>query len=278
MSHGVGHQAVGRHIHSAGYQYATNQRGAYPDELRPRPTTTDPRAGAGEVVWDLGTPGEKIDARGALQPASEAKDVGGELMNACAEPYGVSRSAGASRGCRPWYSAASESRRQRQFIAGLQGPMRLREGITTLSNQCGRNYLKDLLAPLHPCARFQGAITQPAFHLTSKSWNRRDRPRRGCEEAPGIARIGASLMSKDLGALSQAIPVRVGDQLRGAREWPCSGPLLHRFTRSTPLPIPSVPRMRASRSPAGRAFHPLSRVSARKQRIENQAKEQADRL
>ena len=39
-------------------------------------------------------------------------------MNACAEPYGVSRSAGASRRCRPWYSAASESRRQRQFIAG----------------------------------------------------------------------------------------------------------------------------------------------------------------
>ena len=31
----------------------------------------------------------------------EAKDVGGELMNACAEPYGVSRSAGASRRCRP---------------------------------------------------------------------------------------------------------------------------------------------------------------------------------
>ena len=38
-------------------------------------------------------------------------------MSACAEPYGVSRSAGASRRCRPWYSAASESRRQRQFIA-----------------------------------------------------------------------------------------------------------------------------------------------------------------
>ena len=38
-------------------------------------------------------------------------------MNACAEPYGVSRSAGASRRCRPWYSAASQSRRQRQFIA-----------------------------------------------------------------------------------------------------------------------------------------------------------------
>ena len=39
-------------------------------------------------------------------------------MSACAEPYGVSRSAGASRRCRPWYSAACESRRQRQFIAG----------------------------------------------------------------------------------------------------------------------------------------------------------------
>ena len=38
-------------------------------------------------------------------------------MNACAEPYGVSRRAGASRRCRPWYSAASESRRQRQLIA-----------------------------------------------------------------------------------------------------------------------------------------------------------------
>ena len=67
----------------------------------------------------------------------------------------------------------------------------------------------------------------------------------GLRRSAWIARIGASLMSKDLGALSQAIPVRVGDQLRGAREWP-------------------------SRSPAGRAFRPLSRVSARKQRIENQ--------
>ena len=39
-------------------------------------------------------------------------------MSAYAEPYGVSRSTGASRRCRPSYSAASESRRQRQFIAG----------------------------------------------------------------------------------------------------------------------------------------------------------------
>ena len=38
-------------------------------------------------------------------------------MSACAEPYGMSRSAGASRRCPPWYNAASESRRQRQFIA-----------------------------------------------------------------------------------------------------------------------------------------------------------------
>ena len=45
-------------------------------------------------------------------------------MSAYAEPYGVSRSAGASRRCRPWYSAASESKRQ--FMAGLHfilGPL-----------------------------------------------------------------------------------------------------------------------------------------------------------
>ena len=67
----------------------------------------------------LGTPGEKIDLRGALQPAAKQRTIAGELLSACAEPYGVSRSAGASRRCPPWYSAASEAGAAlRQFIAG----------------------------------------------------------------------------------------------------------------------------------------------------------------
>ena len=89
----------------------------------------------GTSYEDLGTPGEKIDLRGACNLLCEAKGEGGELMNACAEPYGVARSAGASRRCLPWYSAASESRRQRQFIASsAQRRKRLRHGGTTTPN------------------------------------------------------------------------------------------------------------------------------------------------
>ena len=53
-------------------------------------------------------------------------------MNACAEPYGVSRRAGASRRCRPWYSAACESRRPGATARSSQARQRrkrLRHGV-----------------------------------------------------------------------------------------------------------------------------------------------------
>ena len=58
-------------------------------------------------------------------------------MNACAEPYGVSRRAGASRRCRPWYSAASESRRPGASASSSQARQRrkrLRHGGATTPN------------------------------------------------------------------------------------------------------------------------------------------------
>ena len=60
-------------------------------------------------------------------------------MSACAEPYGVSRSAGASRRCRPWYSAASESRRPGASASvrssqARQRRKRLRHGDATTPN------------------------------------------------------------------------------------------------------------------------------------------------
>ena len=55
-------------------------------------------------------------------------------MSAYAEPYGLSRRAGASRRCPPWYSAASESRRPGASASvrssqALQRRKRLRHGV-----------------------------------------------------------------------------------------------------------------------------------------------------
>ena len=100
-------------------------------------------------------------------------------MSACAEPYGVSRSAGASRRCPPWYSAASESRRPGASASAsssqaLQRRKRLRHGGATTpkpkSHSWGNHGGKprcprirrttDRRAPSVPCESAQNPLAQ----------------------------------------------------------------------------------------------------------------------
>ena len=87
-------------------------------------------------------------------------------MNACAEPYGVSRSAGASRRCPPWYSAASESRRQRQFIAGsAEAKAPTTRGATTPNSGVAHGVIAEASPVARPGAFEQRTEEHHLYHV-----------------------------------------------------------------------------------------------------------------
>ena len=87
-------------------------------------------------------------------------------MNACAEPYGVSRSAGASRRCRPSYSAACESRRQRQFIAGsAEAKAPTTPGATTPNSGVAHGVIAEANRAARPGAFEQRTEEHHLYHV-----------------------------------------------------------------------------------------------------------------
>ena len=92
-------------------------------------------------------------------------------MSACAEPYGVSRSAGASRRCRPWYSAASESRRPGASASASSSQARQRRkrlrhgGATTPNSGVAHGVVAEANRAAHPGSFEQRTEEHHLYHV-----------------------------------------------------------------------------------------------------------------